>query len=63
LAFVRVGTLDRAAAITPGAFIFTRSKLPWVALPPDIPAFDIFYDMEDLWPPESLARRAAAVGG
>ena len=62
MAFVRAGTLDNAAAVTPGAFIFTRSKLPWVALPPEIPAFEIYYEMETLWPPESLARRAAALG-
>ena len=31
--FVRVGTLDDSAACPPDAHIFTRSKLPWVALP------------------------------
>jgi hypothetical protein len=62
-AFVRAGTLDDAAAVTPGAFIFTRSKLPWVVLPPEIPAFEIYYDMDTLWPAESLARRAATIGG
>ena len=61
LAFIRAGTLDDAAAVTPGAFIFTRSKLPWVVLPPQIPAFEIYYEMETLWPPESRARRAAAL--
>jgi len=60
-AFVRAGTLDDAGAVTPGAFIFTRSKLPWVVLPPEIPAFEIYYEMEMLWPPESQARRAAAL--
>jgi hypothetical protein len=63
MAFVRAGTLDDAAALTPGAFIFTRSKLPWIVLPPEIPAFEIYYDMETLWPAESLARRAASLGG
>jgi hypothetical protein len=61
LAFVRAGTLDDAAAVTPGAMIFTRSKPPWLALPPGIPAFEVYYDMQTLWPAESLARRAAAV--
>jgi hypothetical protein len=61
IAFLRAGALDDAGAVTPGAFIFTRSKLPWVVLPPDIPAFEIYYEMETLWPPESQARRAAAL--
>ena len=61
IAFVRGGTLDDAAAVTPGAFIFTRSKLPWVVLPPQIPAFEIYYNMASLWPPESQARRAPAL--
>ena len=63
VAFVRAGTLDRADAVTPGAFIFTRSKLPWVVLPADIPAFEIYYDMDELWTPEARARRAAALAG
>ena len=29
LRFVRVGTLDHPAALSPNAHIFTRSKLPW----------------------------------
>lgn len=61
IAFVRAGTLDEPASVTPGAFIFSRSKLPWVVLPPEIPAFEIYYDMTTLWPAESLARRAAAL--
>ena len=60
--FVRVGTLDDASALAPDVHIFTRSKLPWVGLPPDAPAFDIYYDMKTLWPAESLARRRAILG-
>jgi len=62
VAFVRVGTLDEAGAIVPDAFIFTRSKLPWIVLPPEIPAFEVYYDTNTLWPARSLARRAAALG-
>jgi hypothetical protein len=58
-AFVRAGTLDKPNPIEPGAHIFTRSKLPWVNLEGGAPAFEIYYDMETLWPAESLARRAA----
>ena len=60
--FVRVGTLDEPALLPPNAFIFTRSKLPWVELPKNIPAFEIYYDMKTLWPKESLARREAILG-
>lgn len=54
--FVRAGTLDEPAAVTPDVHIFTRSKLPWVRLPEEAPAFDVFYDMQKLWPPASLER-------
>ncbi len=61
VAFVRAGTLDHPDAVRPSAHIFTRSKLPWVVLPTDAPAFEIFYDYETQWPAASRARRAAAL--
>ena len=60
LRFVRVGTLDDP--LPPDVHIYTRSKLPWVGLPPDVPAFEEYYDLEKLWPAESLARRRAILG-
>ena len=57
--FVRVGTLDNPAALSPDVHIYTRSRVPWVKLPEGVPAFDAYYDSKKLWPPESLARRAA----
>ena len=54
--FVRAGTLDEPSSVSPDVHIFTRSKLPWVTLPEDVPAFEIYYDTEALWPPESLER-------
>ena len=63
LRFVRVGTLDDPSALKPDVHIFTRSKQPWVGLPADVPAFEIYYDMKALWPKESLERRAAILGG
>jgi hypothetical protein len=57
--FVRAGTLDEPSAVAPDVHIFTRSKLPWVLLPDDVPAFDVYYDTEKLWPAESLKRVAA----
>ena len=62
LRFVRVGTLDEPRALAPNVHIYTRSKQPWVTLPPDVPAFEGYYDAKALWPPESLARRAALFG-
>jgi hypothetical protein len=61
--FVRVGTLEDPAAIPPDVHIFTRSKQPWVGLPPEVPAFAVYYDTKTLWPAEALARRRAALGG
>ena len=60
--FVRVSTLDEATAFKPDAHIFTRSKLPWVRLPEDAPAFEVYYEMNKLWPAESLKRREALLG-
>ena len=62
LTFVRVGTLDEPSRLTPDVHIYTRSKLPWVALPAGVPAFEAYYDSKKLWPPESLERRKAIFG-
>ena len=60
--FVRAGTLDDPAMVSPDAHIYTRSKLPWILLPASIPAFEEYYDAAKLWPPESIARRKALFG-
>lgn len=60
LRFVRVGTLDDKDALRPDIHIFTRSKRPWIALPPDVPAVEEYYDAQKLWPQASLERRTAA---
>ena len=62
LRFVRVGTLDTPATLLPDIHIYTRSKLPWVALPDGVPAVEAYYDSAQLWPAESLARRKALFG-
>jgi hypothetical protein len=54
--FVRAGTLDDPASVEPDVHIFTRSKLPWVELPDNVPAFNVYYDTKKLWPAASLAR-------
>jgi hypothetical protein len=60
--FVRAGTLDEPSRVTPGAHIYTRSKVPWVVLPDAVPAFDEYYDAKALWPAESLERARIALG-
>jgi hypothetical protein len=54
--FVRAGTLDEPRGIEPDVHIFTKSKVGWVTLPEDVPAFEVFYDIDELWPAESLRR-------
>jgi hypothetical protein len=62
LRFLRVGTLDNPAALSPDVHIFTRSKLPWITLPKEVPAFEVYYDPQKLWPAASLERRRAILG-
>ena len=57
--YVRGGTLDDPASVTPDVHIYTRSKVPWVELPEAAPAFRTYYDPEKLWPPASLERPVA----
>ena len=59
--FVRVGTLDNPAAFPPDIHIYTRSKLPWVRLPDGALAVEAYYNSSEVWPPEKLARRNAAL--
>ena len=61
LRFVRGGTLDEPRRVRPDVHIFTRSKVDWVELPEGVPAFDVYYDTEKLWPAASLERLNAAL--
>jgi len=55
--FVRGTTLDDPTAYAPDVHIFTRSKLPWVALPAGARAFEAMYpDFAAVWPADKLAR-------
>lgn len=54
--FVRAGTLDKPASVKPDVHIFTRSKVPWLALPTDVPTFRSFYKLEQVWSDVSLER-------
>lgn len=61
--FVRVGTLDDPDLLPPDIHIFTASKQPWVLLPPGTPAMPEYYDREQHWPADSLARRRLLLEG
>jgi hypothetical protein len=56
LSFVRVGTLDDAAQISPSIHIYTSTKLPWVALGDDIPSVPEYYSAKDYWSDEARER-------
>ncbi len=55
--FVRVGTLDEPGRLPPDIHIYTSTRLPWVVIPKGARAVPEFYDLENVWSPESLERR------
>jgi hypothetical protein len=61
LRFIRVGTLDHPGRVPPDIHIFTSTRQPWVVLPPGVPAVPEYYKSSELWPAESLERRAAVM--
>jgi hypothetical protein len=60
---LRAGTLDHPERVKPDVHIFTRSKMPWLALPPDVPAFESFYKLSEFWPAESQERLRRNIAG
>ena len=54
--FVRAGTLDEPSSVAPDVHIFTKSKLAWVTLLESVPAVEVYYDRNELWPAASLER-------
>ncbi|WP_444455759.1 GFA family protein [Rhodobacter capsulatus] len=61
LAFVRVGTLDTPAACPPDVHIFTSTKQPWLVFPESAKVFAEYYKSAEVWSPEALDRRRAAL--
>ncbi|KLJ09984.1 hypothetical protein EMPG_14604 [Blastomyces silverae] len=55
--FVRAGTLDQASLVSPDVHIYTTTKTPWLTIPDTVPVLEGFYNLEQEWPEESLARR------
>jgi hypothetical protein len=58
LRFVRVGTLDEPGRMPPDVHIFTSTRQPWVKLDDGKPVFREYYKSAEVWPKESLERRA-----
>ncbi|HVB15029.1 MAG TPA: GFA family protein [Stellaceae bacterium] len=60
---LRAGTLDHPETVAPDVHIFTRSKLPWLALPEGVPSFEAFYKLAEFWPAESRERLRRNIAG
>jgi hypothetical protein len=56
--FVHVGTLDAPDRLPPDIHVHTASKQPWVIVSAGTPAFAAFYNPGEVWPKQSLQRRA-----
>ncbi|MEP1144525.1 MAG: GFA family protein [Henriciella sp.] len=57
--FIRVGTLDNPDLLPPDVHIFTSTKQPWVQLPDGAKAVEQFYNYDEVWSADNLARREA----
>ncbi|PGH30063.1 hypothetical protein GX50_07167 [[Emmonsia] crescens] len=55
--FIRAGTLDQPSMVSPDVHIYTTSKAPWFTLPDNVRVHEEFYNIEQEWPEESLARQ------
>jgi len=53
---LKLGTMDRPEIFRPIAQIYTKTKLPWVKLAEEIPAFEEGYDPKGVWEEEALER-------
>ena len=63
IALVGVGLLDDAESLAPEAHYFTRSRHPWVTLPPGVPAFEERGDPGKAGARERIMAALAAGGG
>ena len=54
--FVRVGTLEELSRVSPDIHIHTVSKQPWITIPDGVPVVENYYNRDDYWPEEALAR-------
>jgi len=63
ISFLRLGTLDDAAAFTPDIHIFTSTKQPWIELGDTVPVLPEYYRRSQYWPEKSIIRYKKAVAG
>jgi hypothetical protein len=49
--------MDNPDLCPPDIHIYTSSKQPWVTLPASAKAVREFYDLDAVWPAESMERR------
>ena len=54
--FVKAGTLDRPELVEPDVHIFTRTRRDWLVQGPDVPQYEAFYPIKEVWTPQSLER-------
>lgn len=62
IALVGAGMLDEGETLRPEAHYFTRSKHPWVTLPPDVIAFETMGDPKKQGVRERIMAALAAAG-
>lgn len=58
---VRVGTLDDPSSVRPDAIVFISERPDWAPLPEGIPAFERYYDFNEVLPPERMERLRALI--
>lgn len=63
LSLVKGGTLDDLGSITVGAHLWVEAKVPWIDIPPSVPAFHQNYEPAEVWAADALERRKNAGWG
>jgi hypothetical protein len=56
--FMRVGALDEPDHLPPDVHIYVESKQPWVRISDNIPVYEKFYKIQDVWDVKHIARIA-----
>ncbi len=54
--FIRVGTLDEPHRLPPDVHIFDGDRNTSAPIPAGAPRFETFYDLQEIWQPDSLQR-------
>lgn len=59
--FLRAGTFDDSADVTPDVHFYTSTKMEWVNLEGDVPVYEDYYKSRDIWSAENWDRLRKAV--